>query len=459
MVTMRKFVAAIISFVLIFSMTSCSKTEPQEIISSKSDSQEVNSKSGPQDIINAVDVYAKSVQHLDGERLVNLTKGLDDRASARFKDHLDLSNLKYDDALVKRAFAESITYTIDESSIKVSGKNASCNVTFSIANPDKGPKKLVDNAEAYVQRIKDCQEKDTFTLTFAFEKDGGRWLASKDNLDLLEDLYSFLDAIYEFVPNTEKYITATSWLYSNKGNYENAYVIELDLWFDEHPEAILYYTVSKDGTELYKSNKTSFKDKLFRATFSKEQGAKTTDKGYIESGNYTIKVIRDDGHQVAEESTYVAVDDKKAPPVISKTWKGPSTTISDPSFAPIASTGWWNYDKTLISDGVYAKDTKKIGFAIKLLNSAPDVYYALYFIPGENADIKDLDYSKPVSEGKVSQAIYPDGTSYYNIDYAPQTTELGMYVLFIAKDKAAIKDSPYITAKCKVIDQDSKTFN
>ena len=66
MVTMRKFVAAIISFVLIFSMTSCSKAEPQAIINSKSDPQEVNSKSGPQDIINAVDVYAKSVQHLDG---------------------------------------------------------------------------------------------------------------------------------------------------------------------------------------------------------------------------------------------------------------------------------------------------------------------------------------------------------------------------------------------------------
>ena len=184
MVILKKLVTTLTCFALLISISSCSKVDPKEIV-------------------NAADVYARSVQNLDAERLINLTKKMDDKAANDLRDHLNLSKLKKDDALVKRTIAETISYTIDESSVKVNGKTATCIVKFSIVNIDNRPKKLVDNAEAFVQIIKELKETDTFEITLAFEKVDGQWLASADNLDLFDDLYSFLDSIFEFVPLTE----------------------------------------------------------------------------------------------------------------------------------------------------------------------------------------------------------------------------------------------------------------
>lgn len=183
MVTLRKIATTLTCIALLFAMASCSKADPQ-------------------DIIKAADGYSKSVQELDGEKLIELTKGLDDKASKDLRDRLDLSKLKHDDALVKQAIADTITYKVDESSVKINGKTASCVVTFSVVNIDKRPKKLVDNAEEFVRIIKDLTERDTFTITLTFEKVDGRWLASADNFDKFEDIYYFLDAIFDFVPNT-----------------------------------------------------------------------------------------------------------------------------------------------------------------------------------------------------------------------------------------------------------------
>ena len=121
------------------------------------------------------------------------------------------------------------------------------------------------------------------------------------------------------------------------------------------------------------------------------------------------------------------------------------------------SLGWWDYSGTLISEGTYCINTRTLAFSIQLLNDAEPVYYAYYFVPGEKADLKKVDYSKPVYENTISPFLYIDGSLFYNFDYDIEDIGVGKYLLVIAKDKDSI-DKPYITATCKILPQSSEDF-
>ena len=365
--------------------------------------------------------------------------------------------MDYDKALVCRTIAETITYQIDSQSVSFNKNKASCNVTFSIVDYFKAIGSYKNSSDIYVEQIKNCSDRKTYNVILDFLKTNGRWLATEESFYRLNDLYTFLDTDYAFGTNTLKQIVGTSWLFSNDGSYENTEWIELDLWFNENPSDHFYYVVAKDGTDIYKSNMDQAKDSLFRAPFAEHLGAKLTSKSYITAGNYSIRIYRDDDLLLTEKAIEVTVDESKEPAIITQAPEGASYTIKDASFAAIASLGWWNYDKTLVSDGVYAKDTKTIAFSIKLLCNASGIYYAYYYVPGENADISSIDYSKPVASGTAEPRIYQDGTAFFNFDYKPDEMKVGTYYLVVAADKGSI-DIPCLTATCKVISKSSKEF-
>ena len=440
MSTVRRIISFVLLCALIIALTSCSL--------SNTDTQE---------IIQAADTYSKCVQYLDCEKLLQNTAGVNDNSAKLFRDRLNISGMDYDKALVCRTIAETITYQIDSQSVTFNKNKSSCKVTFSIADYDKAIGTEREESFAYVELIKNCSDRKTYDVTLDFVKTKGRWLATEESLSRLNDLYLFLDQDYLFGSNTIKQILGTSWLFSNDGAYENTTWIELDLWFNEDQSDSFYYVVAKNGKDVCKSNPLKAEGSLFRASFNKDLGAETTADSYIAAGNYSIRIYRDDDLLLTEKTIEVKVDESKEPAVIKETPEGASYKINDHSFAAIGSLGWWNYDKTLVSDGVYAKDTKTIAFSIKLLSGSSGVYYAYYFVSGENADISSIDYSKPVASGTAEPRIYQDGTAFYNFDYKPDEIKIGTYFLVVASDKGSI-DKPYITAACKVIDKNSKEF-
>lgn len=412
----------------------------------------------PEEVKPVIDTYAKCIQYMDSARILENTEPVDDAAAAAFTEKLTFSDKDYDQANVKETIAKSITYTVNEATLTTKGKSATCNVTFTRKDYEAAFSGLVGYPEAYLKALNDCTDNKSFDITFTFNKDqAGRWLATSDSLAKLNDLYSFMDKKFEFGPDTTDLFDRTSWLFAEDGKYQNTTSIELDIWFTDNPEKNFYYVVSKDNVEVYKSEPKANEDIFFRAIYNKALGATTNSAGFLDQGVYNIKIFREDGLPLADESIKVIVDGAKGSPSMTKAPKGASFTIKDASFAIIKNVGWWDYDGTLISEGTYCINTKTLAFSVQLLSEGDPVYYAYYFVPGEKADTKKVDYSKPVYENTISPFLYFDGSLFYNFDYAPETMEVGKYVLVIAKDKDSI-DKPYITATCKILPQSSEEF-
>lgn len=412
----------------------------------------------PEEVKPVIDTYAKCIQYMDAARILDNTDPVDDATASAFSEKLLLSDKNYDQANLKDAIAKTITYTVNEETITTQGKSASCTVTFTIKDYVTAFNELVGYPDAYLQALNSCTENMSYDIDFTFNKNKeGRWLATSDTLAKLNNLFAFMDEKFEFGPDTPDLFDRTSWLFAENGKYENTTSIELDIWFTDNPDKNFYYIVSKDNVELYKSEPQANEDIFFRAPFNKALGATTTSAGFIDQGVYNIKIFREDGLPLADETIKVIVDGAKGSPAKTKAPKGASYTIKDPSFATIKNLGWWDYDGTLISEGTYCINTKTLAFSIQLLSDADPVYFAYYFVPGEKADTKKVDYSKPVYENTISPFLYFDGSLFYNFDYEPETMEVGKYVLVIAKDKDSI-DKPYITATCKILPQSSDEF-
>ena len=440
MKTVKKIISSLLISAFVLSIASCNK------------------KTNPEDITATADTYAKCVQYMDADRILYNTEPVDEAAAEAFKKKLTLTDDDYDQADIKSIIGQTIQYTVNNDSIVINGSSASLDVTFSRLKYEAAFNNLVGLKDAHLKALSECKETFDTTINITLNKqEDGRWLASADTLAKFDELYSFLDAKYEFTPDTPDIFDSTTWLFSNERNYENTKCIELDIWFKYDPEQEFYYVVSQGSTELYKSEPEATTDIFFRAKYDKSLGAKTTSMGYINQGIYNIKIYRKDGLLMADENTTVIVNGAKKSSEITSAPKGASYSIKDASFASIKSLGWWDYSGTLLSDGIYCFNTKTIAFSIELLSAADPVYYAYYFVPGEKASTKNIDYSKPVYSNTIEQFIYIDGTTFFNFDYEPEEIEVGTYVLVIAKDAFSI-DKPYITATCKIIPQTSDEF-
>ena len=411
----------------------------------------------PDEIIRAADIYSSCIRYLDADRIIENTTDVPNDLSQSLKQKLTLSDLDYDQTLVKRTIAETITYAIDSESVTTSYNSGSCDVTFSMIDYESAIGSFTGFADAYLDALNNCTDTKSYKITLDFTKVDDRWFATADCISRLDEIYAFLPTEYLFGPDTLDLFDGTSWLFSTNNSYENTKWLELDVWFTENPDVSLYYVVSKDGQELYTSEVQSFDGLYFRAPFSADLGADITELDYIDPGDYTISVYRIDGLFITEDSISVTIDESKDPVGITEFPDNAPYTINDPEFATILSIGWWDYDGTMVSDDVYSIDTNTIALSIKLNSDSPAVYYAVYFVPDLDADIWDIDYSRPVYEDTIAPEIYPEGTSYYNIDYTPETMEAGIYVFVIAADSSST-DDPYITAYCKVITQTSGEF-
>ena len=433
MIKAKKIIAAVLTLATVISASACSFV-----------------KQNSEEILASADIFAKCVSYLDGSRMLDLvdTNGLSN--TEEFKEKLSMSTQDYDQASVKSTIAQTITYEVLTDTCITGRKNASVDVVFTRVDYETAIEGFVGFAPAYIEQIKACDKTVSFTVSLKYNKVDGRWVADNNCISQLSGLYSFLDAEFVFGPSTLDLVDTAVWLFGQNSKYDNTIWIELDLWFSENPEVNVYYVVSKDGQDIYTSETSSFDGLYFEAPYNSELGAPVTEEGYIEAGQYNIKIYREDGLLLADETASVTVSDTEKAPLPT----GSAFKIKDGSFADIASAGWWDYDSTMASDDVYCIDTTTIAFSIKLKSGASSVYYAYYFAPGDDSKASDVDYSEVKFSNTVAPTKYIDGTAFLDIDYEPATMAVGTYVLIIAADAESI-DEPYITAVCSVIAQPS----
>ena len=194
---------------------------------------------------------------------------------------------------------------------------------------------------------------------------------------------------------------------------------------------------------------------------------------YIAEGTYTFEIFTESGELLVSEDCTVKVTGSNTN-LTNPTnpnnnnngafeGEGISFIINDRSFADLKDAGWWDYGYEdaagnwhgYMPDGdVYCSDAETIAFSVELNSMGPQLYYAYYFLPGENPSLDDLDPGNPVFSKTISSTIYDDGTIYYDCDYTPASLEVGAYVMIVCKDASSISN-PYITAVCTVISQTS----
>ena len=118
-----------------------------------------------------------STEEKDGEIAEALELILDDDLRTDdFKDYSD-------------AMKDTITYEVDSGSVKIDGKKASCDITFTMADYEDLDDGEYEDIDDLVDAIEDLDTKE-YEFTIKFEKDGDDWLVS--NLDS-DDFGAVLD--------------------------------------------------------------------------------------------------------------------------------------------------------------------------------------------------------------------------------------------------------------------------
>jgi hypothetical protein len=447
MLKSKKLMSGVLAVIMLVSATSCSLGKPN-----------------PEEVIKAAETFAKATAAMDSKKMIKNIDDMDDDDAGELKEKFEsIKDTSVDGNRIKQAIADTITYEVDEDSVEIKKDTATCEVVFKMTDYADATGDLAGAEDEFIEVISSTKKTRKYDVTLELVKSDDKWLVTADSVKELDDLFSFIDHKFDIVNNAGSLVDETEWFSCDNGVYENAYFIELDLWFVSHPDIKVYFNVSYNGSEIYKGSPIEVEGVYFPAYFDDSMGAPLTGY-YISAGTYTITIYSEDGEVLANESCTVKVTD-----TVTTTTTGTTSTfegedrsfiISDRSFADLKNVCWWDYGyedadgnwhKYMPDGDIYCIDAETIAFSVELNSMGPQVFYAYYFLPGENPSIDDLDPNSPVYTDTVSPTQYPDGTIFYDFDYTPDHLEVGVYVLVICQNSSSI-NRPYITAMCMVAD-------
>lgn len=436
MIKVKRAIAAVLTGIMLISACGCS-----------------NDQKKIEEICEVCDTFGKSVCYLDSQRILDNVEKLGGSEEENFINRLSMENMTYDEALVKQAIIETMSYEVLTDTAQVEKKEGSCDVAFYIVDYESALKDIVGYSDVFVDAVKARPKVNKYIVTLNLYKEDDRWYITSDSLSGLDQIYSFLDYEMVFCANTLDLFDKAQWMFAQDDTYTNTDMIELDLWFTAVPEEQLYYTVDKDGDQIYMSYKGICTDATYEAVFTADMNSGTQTDGILNAGVYTIKVFTERNNLVNSSTVIVETSEDALPDVPMST---DFYTIHDSSFAHIVDLGWWDYYDTMISENIYCIDTKTLGFSIQIKGAGPDLYYAYYYL-GQNATVGSIELGDPICSDTIGTTKYKDGTVFYNLDYEASDLQPGTYLLYIAKDANSL-DSAYITAVCTVIPQSSSEY-
>lgn len=412
-------------------------------------------------VIKRAESFAKSVAELDSSKMLKLADGISNKTSDKISQKMSMSSLDSDERTVKKAIAGTIEYTVDEESLETgkSDGGVSVDIKFTMVDYAKVLKdEDLTDADSMVAAIKKSKDKKKYTVSCDLVSVDDKWMVTEDTLKNLADLYSFFDYQIDFGPSSSDIVGMvdySKWYMSNNGSYSNVSEIELDLYFKNEPGVEYYYTVRKDGSEVYRSTPAMMYSYYAEGVYGPNQQA-ATDNGYLAGGNYEITFyLASDDTVLTSNTTTVTVARATPTPAPDLPMETDTYQIYDKSFADIESIEWFEYDDDSgkrLKDGVYYGDVATLAFSIKVRSASDPVYYAYYYL-GESADIDKIDTKKPDFEDTVSTNEYTNGI-FYDIDYTPSKMKPGYYMVAVAPSKDKL-DSLYILGLCQVLEQKS----
>ena len=238
------------------------------------------------------------------------------------------------------------------------------------------------------------------------------------------------------------YVTDSYWLGSETGEFENISFLSMvvnidDSVFNSGETPSYYYSVSKDGEQVFLSDTVVMEEAVINCTFGTETGE------LLPNGTYSVTCFDADGAIIAGLTANV-VETPIVAPQMTEDWTpydddeylNSSTYTIDEEYAELVNTeltNWWDYSDTSVGLSAYASDTEVLGFSLVMNEwNSKDLYYAFYFTDDGNFSEEDENLD-PIFVNRVGLSQYNDFAS-YDIDVKPDKVLPGYYYFIVSDD-------------------------
>ena len=273
---------------------------------------------GKKDVIEAAEKFGDAVAAGDAGKIIKLSdEDEDSEVGEALGVILDDDNYSDDMQAYIEGVEDTIEYEVDESSVKVDGNKAVCDITFTMADYEDLDDGEYEDIDDIVDSIKDLSTKE-YEFTIKFEKDGDDWLIT--NLDS-DDFGAIFDYRYYELPVTDitgDYVAVADLTDVFADSLTSSTGVDMDLTGTIEMEFLL--SLSEDGSfvfsfsaeDLYNSLVSFINDNL-DSMFMSAFGATSVDEleSYAQLLGYADydELKADLGDQIEEAITSELIED------------------------------------------------------------------------------------------------------------------------------------------------------
>lgn len=404
-----------------------------------------------EDVIEEANVFAANVCKLKASKVIDLVADVDEDAGEAMTEVFDM--IKNDE--IFSAIAGTLTYTVDEESVDASTRKGvgSVDVVFTRVDADAVYEDVIEDGgdiDAFIAALSDSDEVVETEVTLDFVLVDDEWLLDDSEIECLEDVFGFVQSIYEFTPSISADMVSSDsqWYYTEYDNYyENVATIEYDIIPVEEAEDIdwnFYYEIYYNNSLVYTSDEQVDSGHWIEAYFGTSYSGAQTEDGYLASGDYRCVMYSLDGDVLSDATCEVGVstgnsvvDDPTVSDDIETLW----TTDINPY--------WYSYadgSGQSMESGIYDTTETTIEYTCQVLDNETtfadtQIYYEVYYsATGSTSDAELVYY------GSIYPSEYTNGY-FYEFQYNG-TLEAGSYFLIGATDANA--DAPLFIAEATV---------
>ena len=259
---------------------------------------------GGQAVIDAAESLGDAVIAGDSGKIIKLSTEEKDSEIAEALDLLD-------------AMKDTMSYEVDKGSVKVDGKKASCDITFTMADFEALDDEDYEDIDDIIDAVGDLDTKD-YEYTIKFEKDGDDWLVSNlssDDFGALFDYRSYSLPVTNVAGDYAAVLDLTDVM-----NDSLMGSLGTDVAMQGSVEMAFYLSLAEDGTFSFSYDAASLVDSVMNyidvnldAIFMSAFGATSVDE--LESyavllGYASYDEMKSDlGEQIAESISADDLDD------------------------------------------------------------------------------------------------------------------------------------------------------
>ena len=311
------------------------------------------SKKNDKDIIDAATKYIEAMAGGDMQYIRRASLNATAEEIDNIKSRLDVQG---GNDTVLKAIQGTVTYTVDEDSLKAGGDEASVDVVFEMADWEsiaKDPEAYKD-ADTYAKAIKETDKKISVSMTLELEQNEEKAWKVANYVEVTRKFYDAWTVAKAPVAPGDM-VEQINWRYASSTTgtvkYINTDKIECDLDMTaEFGDKPVYYEVAHGGNIIYKSDLA--KESLY--------GIYKSDSGNLEDGDYTF-FFYDENAQLIIAATCTVTNESGMEYTVAAN-SSSRAEIHDKD--RVDYIRWWWYDKQ--DDGVTYVNTMMLCMEVKL---------------------------------------------------------------------------------------------